>query len=110
MSLETRIADLAAAIGLDVKALFARGTAGVSVVTNISVVPAQFSQAVVIVANANVLAGSNVLVALAPNDDWDADDLADLSITAHANDDSIDFCLSRPGPIVGNFKIIYQLA
>lgn len=109
MSLETRIIALASAIGADIKALLAlRSTAAVTV-ANVSIAPAQYTQAVVNVPDAAVASTSSVLAALAPNADWDADDLADLTLTAQANTGSIDFCIARPGPIVGNFKIIYQL-
>lgn len=46
---------------------------------------------------------------LAPNADWDADDLADFEVFAQANAGSIDFCIAWPGPIVGDFKLLYQL-
>ena len=110
MSLETRVTALATAIGLDIKALLVLRSTAAFTVANVSVSPAQYTQAVVNVPDAAVSTSSNVLATLAPNADWDADCLADLTITAQANTGSIDFCIARTGPVVGNFKIIYQLA
>ncbi len=109
MSLETRITALASAVGADIKALAAQGAAPRLFATTLSVVPARFGQAVVNVVDANVTPTTSVMPTLAPNADWDADDLADLTVTAQASIGSIDFCIARLGPIVGDFKIIYQL-
>lgn len=93
---------------------FDAGTAGsISLASissaTVSIVPARLNQAVANVVNTGVTTSSNIMAQLAPNADWDADDLSDIDITAEAKAGSIDFCLDRPGPLVGNFKIIYQL-
>lgn len=61
----------------------------------------------VTVADAIVVGASKILCQLVPNADWDADDLSDLAVYATALEGSIIFTITRPGPIVGTFLIIY---
>ena len=88
---------------------FTPGGAAAITTANVTIAPAQFMQAVGNVVDANVTPTTSVMPALAPNADWDADDLAEFEVIAQANAGSIDFSIARLGPIVGDFKIIYQL-
>lgn len=84
------------------------GSASLSHVA-VSVPQAVYDQAAVTVANAAATSGSVVMCQLGPNADWDADDLAEFSVIGAADNGSIIFTVMRPGPIVGNFLIIYML-
>lgn len=52
---------------------------------------------------------SKVLCQLVPNADWDADDLAEFGVIGSAFDGQILFTITRPGPLVGDFSILYAL-
>lgn len=82
---------------------------GTLATATLTVSPAQYGQASVNVVNASATTLLSVIGMLVPNADWDADDLGDFEITATANAGSIEFCINRPGPIVGDFKVAYQL-
>jgi hypothetical protein len=76
----------------------------------LSVVTAAYGHAVAVVSATGVTAGSKIVGAqLQPNTDWDADDLADFSVTATPLTDQIEFTINRPGPIVGDFSISYMV-
>jgi hypothetical protein len=138
MSLATRIADLATAIGTDIKALFGRalpaggaagqvlaktaatdyavgwvnqsGGGGGSVQkVELTVATAVQRQAQITMAVPGTLATQTVICQLVPNADWDADDLADLSVRAEAATDQIIFTITRDGPLVGSFAVAYQI-
>ena len=59
------------------------------------------------VAAAGVTTASRVNAWLAPNAEWDADDLVGYSVTAVPKTGSIDFYLSGIAPLIGNFDIYY---
>ena len=138
MSLATRIADLATAIGTDIKALFGRalpaggaagqvlaktaatdyavgwvnqsGGGGGSVQkVELTVSTAVQRQAQITMSVPGTLATQTVICQLVPNADWDADDLADLSVRAEAATDQIIFTITRDGPLVGSFAVAYQI-
>ena len=138
MSLATRIADLATAMGTDIKALFGRalpagGAAGQVLVktaatdyavgwvnqsgggggsvqkVELTVSTAVQRQAQITMSVPGTLATQTVICQLVPNADWDADDLADLSVRAEAATDQIIFTITRDGPLVGSFAVAYQI-
>jgi hypothetical protein len=74
----------------------------------VTVTPGRY-QTDVTVTDAAATGASKVLCQLAPNTDWDADDLADLGVFATPLEGSIVFTITRPGPIVGTFLILYTL-
>lgn len=74
----------------------------------LSVPVAARGHAVVSLSVAGIVPDSNVIAQLLPNADWDADDLADITVTPTPVTGAIEFTLSRGGPIVGNFKVAYQ--
>ena len=76
---------------------------------DVGISPAQFGAADVSVGDVNVTATSLVLATLMPNADHDADDLEDFEVIATPAAGSVVFTLLRPGPIGGNFRIVYQL-
>ena len=75
----------------------------------VSVVPAEWHAATRNVVDALVSPSTPVLAWLAPNDDWDADDLAEFELVAAPGAGSINFTVARFGPIVGDFAINYKL-
>ena len=75
--------------------------------TTVNFPVANYAHATINVAAAAVTTVSRVLAWLAPNTDWDADDLVGYSVTAVPKTGSIDFCLSGIAPLVGNFDIYY---
>lgn len=89
---------------------FAGGGGGGASVSSASatVAPGQY-QVNATVADAAATTTSKVLCQLAPNNDWDADDLAEFEVFAAPLSGSIIFTISRPGPIVGTFLILYTL-
>jgi len=68
---------------------------------------AKYAHTTVNVIEPTVTTASRINAWLAPNSDWDADDLAGYSVTAVPKTGSIDFCISGIAPIVGNFDIHY---
>lgn len=66
-------------------------------------------QADITLSDANVTSTSKVMCQLAPNADWDADDLAEFEVFAVAATGQITFTITRPGPIVGDFLVLYTL-
>lgn len=68
---------------------------------------AKYAHATYFVAEANVLPTSKVSAWLAPNSEWDADDLVGYGVTAVPDYGSINFELYGNGPIVGNYTIHY---
>ena len=76
---------------------------------SLTVNPAQYGHAEVVVADAGATAASRVLVQLVPNADFDADDLADVGVTASCATGSITMTLHRDGPIVGTYTVTYLL-
>ena len=88
---------------------FAGGGSGASVSSaSVTVTPGRY-QTDVTVTDAAATGASKVLCQLAPNADWDADDLSDLGVFATPLEGSIVFTITRPGPIVGTFLILYTL-
>ena len=75
----------------------------------LSVSPAQYGQATINVAVALAAPGSLVLAQLMPNADWDADELSGIGLHAEPMAGQIAFTLSAQGPLVGDFKIVFQL-
>ena len=75
----------------------------------LSVSPAQYGQATINVAVALAAPGSLVLAQLMPNADWDADQLSGIGMYAEPTSGQIAFTLSTQGPLVGDFKIVFQL-
>lgn len=74
---------------------------------SVVVTPAQYFDATVSVSDPLVSTSSKILANLVPSEDWDADDLADYSVTAKVDDGVIYFIINGPGPIVGTFNINY---
>ena len=68
---------------------------------------AKYAHTTVNVIEPAVTTVSRINAWLAPNSDWDADDLAGYLVTAVPKTGSIDFCISGIAPIVGNFDIYY---
>jgi hypothetical protein len=87
----------------------ATGSGGAAVeLATFSVTPARFQHAVAIVAAIGVTPSTRIVgPQLQPNEDWDADDLADMTVTAQPLTNQIEFTINRPGPMVGNFAISY---
>lgn len=83
------------------------GTALAIQATTVNFPVANYAHATVNVVAAGVTTASRVLAWLAPNNDWDADDLVGYSVTAVPKTGSIDFCLSGIAPLIGNFDIYY---
>jgi len=73
----------------------------------LAVTPAVFGHAAVQVAAPGITVASKIASFLAPNDEWDADDLADLTIMGTPGDGVIEFTVSRPGPIIGPLSVFY---
>ena len=74
---------------------------------SVVVTPAKYYDATVSVSDPLVSTSSKILANLVPSADWDADDLADYSVTAKVDDGVIYFIINGPGPIVGTFNINY---
>lgn len=72
-----------------------------------TVSPAQFGTAESTVSAPGVTPTSRVLATLAPCADWDADELAGLSLHSTPIVDAIVFTISRNGPIGGDFAVHY---
>ena len=68
---------------------------------------AKYAHITVNVIEPTVTTVSRINAWLAPNTDWDADDLAGYSVTGVPKTGSIDFYISGIAPIVGNFDIYY---
>ncbi len=85
------------------------GGGGASITTvNETIAIAVFGIATVLVADVGTTAASRIVGAqLQPNQDWEADDLGDLELTATPLVDQIEFTIHRPGPIVGGVTISY---
>ncbi len=138
MSLAQKLNDFAQAVALDVKALFGRslpsggltgqvlaktsgadyavswqngGGGGGSSIQQVTVnIPtAKEKEATVTVTVPGVTNTAVISAFLVPTDEWDADELIDLAVSAQAGTDTITFLISRNGPIVGNFLIAYQI-
>ncbi len=75
--------------------------------TTVNFPVANYAHATVNVAATSVTTASRINAWLAPNNDWDADDLVGYSVTAVPKTGSIDFCLSGVAPLIGNFDIYY---
>lgn len=89
---------------------FSGGGGGVSFSSaTLNVVPALRFQAEGFITDPAATVTSRVLCQLAPNEDWDADDLAEFGVIGSAFDGQILFTITRPGPIVGAFSILYAL-
>lgn len=114
MALIDRINAVITAIGTDVKSLFAQVQAlqvaqPPNGILDVSVSPAQRFEATAGAALSGCSVTSIVVAHLIINDDFDADDLIDYRVEAIPNEGFIEFVISRNGPIVGNFKIAYQI-
>lgn len=139
MTLQERLTALATAIGTDIKALFGRalpaggaagqvlaktaatdyavgwvnqsggGGGGTVQKVELTVATAVQRQAQITMSVPGTLAAQTVICQLVPNADWDADDLADLSVQAEAATDQIIFTITRDGPLVGSFAVAYQI-
>ena len=88
---------------------FATGGGGGASSVVVTIAPAAMYQAESTASVPLSTVNSKVLCQLAPNADWDADDLADLEVIATPLAGSIIFTITRPGPIVGEFLILYTL-
>lgn len=114
MALIDRINAVVTAIGLDIKALYAQvallsGGGVPTTVVTVNVTPAKYFECATNVVDASVSASSIIAARLVPNDDFEADDLSDFVLQATPLLGSIDFLIVRNGPIVGDFKIAYQV-
>lgn len=85
------------------------GGGSAAAIANVTTPVGTFGQAQFNVVNALSTVANIVTCQLNPNDDYDLDDLDGFEIHAQAQDGSIDFVISADGPIVGDFKISYQL-
>lgn len=74
-----------------------------------TVSPATYGEASFTVSDASATGSKRVLCSLAPNPDWDVDDLSDLRVLAVASTGAVTFYLYRDGPIVGTFDVTYLL-
>ena len=115
MSLEARIAALATAIGVDIKALQALGAGGGTAVasTVLNVPTLALGYAEVVVLNAAVSPTSKVMPLLVGELDAenDLEELADSGMRVFAVPEAgqIRFLLTGNGPFTGDFKVNYQL-
>ena len=75
--------------------------------TTVNFPVANYAHGLKSVAAAGVTTASRVNAWLAPNAEWDADELVGYTVTAVPKTGSIDFCLSGIAPLVGNFDIYY---
>lgn len=87
----------------------ATGPAASLSTATLTLATAQYGHAAVIIADLAASPASLVLCQLAPNDDHDADDLADYGLTALCDTDAITFTLHRDGPMVGSYAVTYTL-
>lgn len=89
---------------------FAGGSVAIASAT-VNVTPARRDNHTVNVVDAAVTPTSKIMCWLAPNADFDADDLNELTITAVPQTGSIDFtlCAIDGGAIVGDFLIYYMV-
>lgn len=76
---------------------------------DVSITPARFGVAEVLVTDGIAAVDSLVMATLVPNADHDADDLQDFEVIGTPAAGSVTFTLQRLGPIVGSFRIVYQL-
>ena len=87
------------------------GGGGVTVKTStITVSSATYYQYTTSIVDATVSAASHINAWLAPNTDWDGDDLIDYDVILTPQSGTIDVCISAPGPIVGTFTLKYFVA
>jgi hypothetical protein len=87
------------------------GGGGVTVKTStINVASGVYQQYTTSIVDASVSTSSNLNAWLAPNTDWDADDLIGYDVRLTPQTGSIDVCISAPGPIVGDFSLKYFIA
>lgn len=114
MSLESRIAALATAIGVDVKALQSAGGGGAAlnaVVLNVPTLAPGYAEVVVV--NAAVTPASKIMPLLVGELDAenDLEELADSGMRVFAVPEAgqIRFVLTGNGPFTGDFKVHYQL-
>jgi hypothetical protein len=75
--------------------------------TTVNFAVAKYSQAMANVLENHILQTSRIQAWLAPNSEWDADDLVGYTVAAIPKDNSIDFCIFGDAPIVGNLNINY---
>jgi hypothetical protein len=84
------------------------GGGGVSLLQAVvTVATAAYYETIKTVTVAGVSSTSKVLANLAPNEDWDVDDLTGYDVIATPGSGTIDFMITAPGPIVGTFNINY---
>lgn len=88
---------------------FGGGGAAATFFASVSITPAVQYQAAAAVTDALISSTSKVMCQLAPNADWDADDLTDFEVFATPAAGSVVFTITRPGPIVGTFLILYTI-
>ena len=91
---------------------FSTGSGGGAAISSatFNVAPAQRDSYTVNVADGAVELASKIMCWLAPNADFDADDLSELSVIAVPNTGSVDFTIcSTCGAIVGDFLIYYMV-
>jgi hypothetical protein len=87
------------------------GGGGVTVKTStITVSSATYYQYTTSIVDATVSAASHINAWLAPNTDWDGDDLIGYDVILTPQSGTIDVCISAPGPIVGTFTLKYFVA
>jgi hypothetical protein len=83
------------------------GTALAIQATTVNFPVANYAHGLKSVAAAGVTTASRVNAWLAPNAEWDADELVGYTVTAVPKTGSIDFYLSGIAPLIGNFDIYY---
>lgn len=76
----------------------------------ITVSTAAYDSYTATVVNASVSETSMISAWLVPGDDFDADDLAGLSLYALPKNGEIDFTITENGPIVGDYIINYTVS
>ncbi len=76
----------------------------------ITVAPAQYGSATVTIVRAGVSPSSKINVWLAPNDEFEMDDLIGVTVYGAPSTDSIDVTLNENGPIVGSYLIHFTVS
>jgi len=88
----------------------AAGGGGSIAQSTLAVATIQLGAADIVVAVPGVTGTSKILAQLVPNAEWDADDLAEISVVPTPGTDQITFTILRNGPIVGDFAVNYQVS
>jgi len=88
---------------------FSAGGGAAPTTVTLNITPAQQFQAVVSAVNPSATPSASALCSLVPTSDWDADELDGFAVFATCGAGVVDFCLTAPGPIGGQFKVVYTL-